>query len=331
MRAMNPWNHDGSSYEQIVDKHGPWSAMSIWLGDGTYTREPAVDRRLKRLVQIVADHLRKPLHQCRVLDLACLEGHYGIEFALHGAQVVCVEIRAANLAKTAYAVAKLGLSNCQVLQDDVRNLNRAQYGEFDVIICSGILYHLQAKDAAKLIHSMSECCSHLCVVDTYVAARETSFVEIGDKRFGGILYREHVEGASSVDKVKDLWASIDNDASFWFTVNALATIYAQAGFTSCTEVLLPTQPELTYDRRMFVAVKGAPVRVLSSELTDRSAHVGTGVPDPSNLHPCQLHHGLAFRVGKQLLPQQVKNAIKPTLRKLGVLKTKESSFNSEKR
>ncbi len=324
---INKWVHDGTTSSDIVARHGPWSAMSIRLADGSYTREQAVDHRLKRLVQTVADTVGKPLDQCRVLDLACLEGHYGIEFALHGAQAVCVEIREANLAKAAYAINALGLSNCELVQDDVRNLDVATYGRFDVIICSGILYHLRAEDAARLVRQMADCCTRLCIVDTYIAVRETAHATVGGALMGGVVYREHDPGDTAAMKMRDLWASIDNDSSFWFTTNALVTLFAQAGFTSCSDVLLPTHPELTYDRRMFSAIKGQPVSILSSEMTDRTGHVPAPLPDPTNLHPYQMDHGRAYTIGKKLLPQPVKNAVKPTLRRLGLLKTEDSPFD----
>ena len=59
--------------------------MAIDLGQGRSTMPPAADWRLRRIVQVAADLLGKPLSQARVLDLACLEGHYGIEFAMQGA------------------------------------------------------------------------------------------------------------------------------------------------------------------------------------------------------------------------------------------------------
>ena len=325
---MKDWTHDGSSIDQIRARYGPWTAMSIQLPDGTSTLAPAVDHRLKRLVQIASDLSAKPLSECRVLDLACLEGHYGIEFAMHGAEVVCVEIREANLAKAAYAAHALGLGRCRIVQDDVRNLNRPQYGEFDIIICSGILYHLPAEDVAALVRNMRACCRGVCIVDTYIATHESAFVEIDGRRFGGYRYKEHDEGATELQKADDLWASIDNATSFWFTVNGLATLFASAGFTSCSETLLPSHPGVTYDRRTFVAVSGAPARILSSPMADAAGHVDSGVPDPANLHPYQIDHGVAFRLGKKMLPQSVKDAVKPTLRKLGILKTEPARFQS---
>jgi 2-polyprenyl-3-methyl-5-hydroxy-6-metoxy-1,4-benzoquinol methylase len=67
--------------------------------------------------------LGKPISQARVLDLACLEGHYAIEFALHGAEVTAIEIREANIAKARYAKEQMGLGRLRLVQDDVRNVS----------------------------------------------------------------------------------------------------------------------------------------------------------------------------------------------------------------
>src|SRR5258707_6723422 len=106
--------------QQVVEIHGPWTAMAIKLPDGTYTRPPAPDHRLRRILQVAGDLVGKPLSQCRVLDLACLEGHYAIEFALHGCEVVGIEGREASVAKCEFVKNELGLDRARFFQDDVR-------------------------------------------------------------------------------------------------------------------------------------------------------------------------------------------------------------------
>ena len=325
MNILQEWNHNGDDLETIIDKYGPWSAMSIRLGDGEYTKETNDDFRLKRFVQIVQDTTSKPLNECRILDLACLEGHYGIEFALQGAaEVVCVEIREANLVKTAYAADKLNLTNFKLYQDDVRNLSPEKYGLFDIIICSGILYHLTAIDAHSLIQQMYLSCSSICIIDTYIALRRDNQVSIDGNDYSGMFYTEHDESAQKEEKKKDLWASIDNSSSFWFTHASLTTIISQAGFTSCSVVCLPTHPELTFDRRTYLLWKGKPVQILSSELTDRQDHVDIGHEDVKAMHAHQIQHGVIFKMAKTFFPQSLKNMIKPTLRRIGILKTQEA-------
>ena len=71
---MNP-----ASLDEFRRQHGERTAMSVHLGGDLYTLPPAPDGRLRRIIQIVSDLAGKPPAQLRVLDLACLEGHYGIE------------------------------------------------------------------------------------------------------------------------------------------------------------------------------------------------------------------------------------------------------------
>src|SRR5689334_17072208 len=85
---------------EIKQKFGDWSS-DIPLPHGVWTNgnQKIPQTRVKRVVQIAQDLCSKPLSQCRVLDLACLDGMFSIEFALHGAQTVGIEIREANVRK----------------------------------------------------------------------------------------------------------------------------------------------------------------------------------------------------------------------------------------
>jgi 2-polyprenyl-3-methyl-5-hydroxy-6-metoxy-1,4-benzoquinol methylase len=157
--------------DRFVAERGEWTAMSIRLPDGRDTRAEAVDHRLRRLVQVSADVIGKPLQRCRVLDLACLEGHYGIEFAMHGAEVVGLEGRQVSVDKCNFVKDAYGLDRLQFACDDVRNLSEQKYGTFDIVICSGLLYHLPASDAWGLIRAMHQCCTGIAFIDTFVSCR----------------------------------------------------------------------------------------------------------------------------------------------------------------
>jgi 2-polyprenyl-3-methyl-5-hydroxy-6-metoxy-1,4-benzoquinol methylase len=99
--------------DQIIADHGVWSAHNTHLGQQVYT----IDRDCRHgsgllaraVLQIVADTAGRPIPELRVLDLACLEGLYGLEMALHGAEVVGLEIREGHLAKAKFAAEALGL------------------------------------------------------------------------------------------------------------------------------------------------------------------------------------------------------------------------------
>src|SRR5271165_2971548 len=88
-----------TSLDEFRSHHGEWTSMSTHLGGDTYTLPPVPDARLRLLVQVASDLAGKAISQLRVLDLACLEGHYAIEFALQGAEAVGIEYRAESVSK----------------------------------------------------------------------------------------------------------------------------------------------------------------------------------------------------------------------------------------
>jgi 2-polyprenyl-3-methyl-5-hydroxy-6-metoxy-1,4-benzoquinol methylase len=310
--ATNAWRNSFETIEDVKAEHGDWTAMSIRLQDGNYTREAKEDYRLRRLLQVAADTVNKPLSECRVLDLACLEGHYAIEFALHGAEAVAIELREANIAKAAFAADKLGLEGITFYQDDVCNLSLETHGRFDIIICSGILYHLPGPAAAQLIHTMYECCDGILLLDTFIATREDVQTEFRGASYGGTIYVEHDEGASEEEKLSDLWASVENETSFWFHLPALMGLLQSAGFTTAADVTLPTTTIWAYDRRTFLCIAGKPVEVLSSELTQAAGHAKMLIPNPKAVHASQIKRTFLFRFTKKYFPQRIKDLIKRT-------------------
>lgn len=294
-----------SDYQSIVDRFGEWSAMSIKLPGGKTTRAPAEDPRLLRLLQSCVDILGKPLSECRVADLACLEFQYGIEFALHGAAVIGLELREANLEKAAYSARALGLTKTTLFQDDVMNFTRESYGEFDVIICSGILYHLPGPEPLKLLRQMAEACRGILLLDTFVSMRPTLSVDLQGRVFHGSSYREHDEESTQSERLRDLWASVDNTESQWYSEPSLVDAAQLAGFTTMARVLLPSHPGVTDDRRTYVCVKGTRPRVLSSDATDAMSHNRPLEYDDSRVHSSQRPKSLARRVARRLAPSFV--------------------------
>src|SRR6266853_3907717 len=145
----------------VVDKFGPWTASNIHLGDHFYTIGEKIqgdEVKLRRVLQIVADTTKRPLNSLRLLDLACHEGIYAIEFARHGTSVLGIEGREAHIEKARFVKDVLSLNNLDIVQDDVRNLSKEKYGSFDVVLCLGILYHLEVPDVFKFIENIATVC-----------------------------------------------------------------------------------------------------------------------------------------------------------------------------
>jgi len=230
------------SKNQVIAKYGHWTAHNLCLQDEVYTIAPEIvgdEIKLNRIVQCVFDLAGGSVKGLRVLDLACLEGLYAIEFARHGANCLGIEGREANIEKARFAKQVLQLDNLDFVQDDVRNLSAGKYGCFDVVLCLGVLYHLDAPDVGPFIERLGEVCQRICIVDTRIALSPTAQYRYQDRTYSGIKGREHGPGDSSETKQSRLWASLDNADNFWLSRAALYNALSHAGFTTVYECSVP--------------------------------------------------------------------------------------------
>jgi methyltransferase family protein len=268
--------------QQVIDQHGAWTAHNIHLGGGRYTigeRIVGDEAKLRRIVQVVADTIGRPFPELRVLDLACLEGMYAIEFARHGASVLGIEGRATNLEKARFVKQVLGLDALELVQDDVRNLDVGIHGSFDVVLCLGILYHLDAPDVFSFLERIADVCTGIAVFDTHVSLSGERSVEFGDRVHRGEDVPEHTPESTAAERAGSLWASLDNVTSFWLTRASLCNALMAAGFTSIFECHVPAEPDKVADRVTLVAIKGRRQELMSSPLM--AAHPWADVPEPA--------------------------------------------------
>jgi hypothetical protein len=277
-----------SNLRDLISREGPWSGHNIEVAPGVFTRgsSPSGDEgRFQFVKQLAADLARRPLQRLRVLDLGALEGQYGIEFALEGAEVVFIEGREPSAKKIRFALDALGIERASVRTEDVRNLKRSEHGEFDVVLCIGILYHLDQAGVFGLIRSMREVCTDVLVLDTHIAHEDGDVaqhtrgdfwvdpqalsdmreIEIDGQRYRG---RDYIEAAREQELPGALWASLDNVTSFWPTMPSLVNALRAAGFTT---VLEPLGPWLGWppDRRVLVAKAGERIRLRSTSFEEK--------------------------------------------------------------
>jgi SAM-dependent methyltransferase len=269
----------------LTSREGPWTGHNVEVAPGVFTRgpEPSGDELRFRLVkQLAADLARRPTEGSRVLDLGALEGQYGLEFAIEGAEVVFVEGREPSAQKIRFALEALGVEGASVRTEDVRNLRPGEHGEFDVVLCIGVLYHLDQAGVFGLIRSMREVCRDLLILDTHVARSDGEIAYYGREGFwvdprslsamreielDGHRYRgrDYLEADRPEDLPDSPWSSIDNVSSFWPTLPSLINALRAAGFTT---VLEPSGPWLGWppDRRVLVAKVGEKVDLRSTSL-----------------------------------------------------------------
>jgi SAM-dependent methyltransferase len=244
----------------------------------------------RRIIQTTCDLARGPLTGLRILDLACAHGDYSIELATRGASVVGIEGREEWLRHARARKAEFSLSNVEFVQDDVRNLSKEKYGEFDIVLCLGILYHLDAPDVFELMGKVAEVCRNFAILETHFATASTGSQEWRGKRYSGHPAFEHAAGASQPEKLKALGASLDNESSFWMTRPSLCNLLRHVGFTTVADVRNPVahllvgedmQFKIWGNRVTLAAVKGQPVNL--SVMPD--ATMGTEVDWPEDIEP----------------------------------------------
>ena len=251
--------------DRLAREHGPWGD-DVFLADGLRTIEGEPGgawMRTKALVQVVADALGGDLAGVRVLDLGAAEGRHTVEFARHGAEAVALEGRAGNVAKARFLKEALGLEGMDVVLSDVRELSAATHGEFDAVLCLGLLYHLEAEAVVDVVRRIAEVTRRVAVFDTHVSDRPRAEVTAGGRTLHGRLMREFDPGASAEEQAMLNRSSIANPESFWPTRASLFNLLADSGFTSVLEVQVPRVPR-TSDRITLVCFRGEEREVLSA-------------------------------------------------------------------
>jgi SAM-dependent methyltransferase len=219
----------------VVSDVGDFTAHNIELPDGRQTRPgtPLVSElaltkaalRTARAFAPVTDTSRP-----RVVDLGCLEGGYAVEFARAGYEVLGIEARTQSVARCQYVADALRLPNLRFAQDDVRHLSA--HGEFDVVFCCGLLYHLD--QPATFLQLLGHLTTKLLLLQTHFATLEpnSEFKLSPLCANDGLVGRWYQEGAwsSQAEMEASVWASWGNTASFWPEKKHLLHAMRAAGF-----------------------------------------------------------------------------------------------------
>ena len=203
-----------------------------------------------------------------IVDLGCLEGGYTFGFARAGYQCLGLEVREINYAKCEWIRERAGLDNVAFVRDDARNL--ARYGTFDVVFCSGLLYHLD--EPADFLEIMAQCTRRVLILNTHYSTPNMDAETL--QRLGlsdqvelngtpGRYYKEYELGTTREEMERVLWASWGNHRSFWMDRRHLLQSLLDVGFDAVYEqfdflenVAIDSYIE-EQSRSMFMALKTA--------------------------------------------------------------------------
>lgn len=247
--------------EEVRAKHGNWTAHNIALPGGAFTIGPSASTmditRGDYFVDLAQAIFRGGLVGLKVLDLGCLEGGLAIQFARAGAQVDGVDIRGDSVVKARTAAEILGLERTRFFEGDVTalpipELNRS----YDIILCAGLLYHLDAEHHFGFLRSVAALCSGIAIFDTHISH---DAVDVHLSQDGPALYGRFIEevGETATDRRDAMWASWSNSRSFWLTERSLCNAISFSGFRLVAKAAQPLFEWPWQDRATWIAFRGA--------------------------------------------------------------------------
>lgn len=178
----------------------------------------------------------------RLIDLGCLEGGVAFEMAREDMEVIGVEGRKSNYFKCQLIKEYFNLPNLQFLHLDVKNLRKEIHGVFDIVLCLGLLYHLD--NSVSFLNTLNEITHEagLLFVDTHIAPASQELLDhciykdslsdltqlvYNGESFDGRWYQEYEEEEKGTDNE---WASVSNYRSFWLTQRSLMKALYFSGF-----------------------------------------------------------------------------------------------------
>lgn len=191
------------------------------------------------------------------IDLACSEGWFAHRLLDWGAQAVTgMDIRAENIRRAALVQDRLGINGerLRFCTADVYELEAAVVGTFDVVLCFGLIYHLENPvGALRIARSLT---SGVCLVESQLT-EQVSPIRHGWGQTGLFLEQEASWAAyfepAQLQEDNPI-ASHGGVVSFVPNRAALLAAMAAAGFSRC-EPLVPEagNPQYVDGHRLVVA------------------------------------------------------------------------------
>ena len=116
------------------------------------------------------------------MDLACHQGWFSWKLRQFGfGSVHGIDARQPHVDDARLITSAMGVEHVAFSRGDVHGLTPAIVGTHDLVLCFGLLYHLENPvGALRVARSL---CKRLCLIETQVAPGQTGVVDYGSYRF----------------------------------------------------------------------------------------------------------------------------------------------------
>ncbi len=210
------------------------------------------DTRMQMLEKVLQRGFPSGLGERTAVDLACHQGWFASRLAQAGAaRVLGVDARAEHVADATLIRDLCELRNLEFLQSDVHALDAQALGSFDVVLCFGLLYHLENPIGA--LRTARALCKRVCVVETQVVPGVTGVVDWGSYRFARTL-----QGCFGlIDESEDVHGPESSTTGICLapSVEGLEFVLRKVGFDRVERLPVPAggYEQLLYGKRVMMA------------------------------------------------------------------------------
>ena len=129
---------------------------------------PSIHGTRAELIEPIARQaLRAPGRETRALDLGCNEGWFAHRMLDWGAtRAVALDVRTQNIVRARLLADHYGIGEdrLELREASVYDLDPEQLGTFDVVLCLGLIYHLE--DPIGAVRKAAALSHRLCVVES---------------------------------------------------------------------------------------------------------------------------------------------------------------------
>lgn len=160
----------------------PSGAVTRSYDDGAL--DAVHDTRLRMMDSALAAHFGAT-PPASAIDLACHQAWFSTQLALRGvAQVTGIEARSEHVADARAITAAMGLKETvRIAQSDVHAVRTEDYGQHPLVLCFGLIYHLEDPIGALRVAHALTAPGGLCLVETQVVPGMRGYVDWGNYRF----------------------------------------------------------------------------------------------------------------------------------------------------